>query len=496
MRRRNLALLSAIAATGLIALGSGTAWAGPGQHPTPTDCAAPPAGTACVYVTGTSDHTTTPIRPGDVVKYTFTLTNTGDSVGGAADTALYLDNDLEYVTGSARVDGNPITVVNSGGHPDLDYFPVPAHGTAVVTFSADVLAPLDGVPSAQTTYVKVSGLETSNDVVVSPASVDLAVSDGISEPVATHAANPGTGVQLDVAVDNHGLSSPTSTLSLGIPTGWTITSSNTGSSCVVTAGQLRCSLPAITPGAERHLQFVIKPGRSSALGVVHQVPVTLTPVGAPDQHPADNAFNYAVVNRGEADLAETITASATQVLKGGKVEFTVSLTNHGPNPSVNPSMSLFVDTQTDNGFSQFQPTGPGRIVQGGSSDPLKAQTPYDWFPGTIAIGQTVTLHVPWQANVLGAVGRLDARVVEDPYDASINVGEVYQVESAAVTVVSSLPASGGSSSTSGGAGAESGSSDPALAATGASATAPIAWGTGLIAAGALLLGYARRRVTR
>lgn len=494
MKRRLTVVCAALATAGLLVLGTASAWAaaGPGQNPTPAACLTPPVGSPCVVVSGTSDHASTPIRTGDTVHYTFTLANTGDTDGGAADVLLHLDNDLQYVDGSAEVNGHPVAIVFTAGRPDItDAFLVPAHGSATVTFAAEVLAPLDGGPTAQTTYVRVSGIETSNDVVVSPPVTDLAVFDSLNEPVHTHPANPGQPADLDVEVQNRGTGSPSSTLQVAVPSGWTVRPNPAFHiTCTQAGSVVSCPIAALAAGAVQGLQLWATPGRNAALGAVRSIPVTVTPTGAADEFPADNSFSWAVVNAGEADLTMSVTPSATKVVKNGLVSFTVAVTNRGPNPSVNARLALYVDTQTTNAFTQLRPTGPGQVTDGGSASALKAGPPFDWAPGTIAVGQTVTLTVRWRANVLGSSGKLEANLAEDPYNAHINLGQIEQVESAAVSVVATLPATGA------GVSSESGSAGSGLAATGASTGAPIGWGVGLIAAGGLLLAGTRRRAGR
>ena len=277
----------------------------PGQFPTAANCATPPAGSPCVVVTGTSDHEGTPVRVGDQVHYTFTLKNYGDTAGGAADVALHVDFNLDLDRSSVQVDGAPVSVINMGGTPDIaDYFSIPAEGSATVTFSATVLAPFDGGPVPMTTYIEVSGLQTSNDVVVSPPAVDLALSNGFGlDQVDT---NPASGATIDLAVTNHGSSSPDATLTMPIPSGWTIqpVADTLGSdvTCSVGSASVTCTYSAVSAQIERHVQFVVTPGADVPVGDLVPLPVQLAPVGAADEFPSDNSVTFQLRNTGVADL--------------------------------------------------------------------------------------------------------------------------------------------------------------------------------------------------
>jgi Domain of unknown function DUF11 len=437
MNFRSRSLAFAAAATTFLGLAAGTAWAGPGQFPTVANCATPPAGSPCVVVTGTSDHEGTPVRVGDRVDYTFTLKNYGDTVGGAADVALHVDFNLDLDRGSVQVDGAPVSVIDMGGTPDIaDYFSIPAEGSAIVTFSATVLAPFDGGPVPMTTYIEVSGLQTSNDVVVSPPAVDLALANGFG--LGQVDTNPAAGATIDLAVTNHGSSSPDATLTMPIPSGWTIqpVADTLGSdvTCVVGSDSVTCTYSAVSSQVERNVQFVVTPGADVPVGDLVPLPIQLVPVGTADEFPSDNSVSLQLRNTGVADLGVQIRQSTTQVGTHGLVKFTVTVTNHGPQPSTGLEAVLRVRTDTQDGFTQLPPIGPGTVTEGDGGSQLAGPT-YTWQPGDVAAGQTVRLTVWWRAQVAGATGHLQAIVGEQPYNPSAQGSPVEIIASAPVRVV-------------------------------------------------------------
>jgi Domain of unknown function DUF11 len=438
MYLRHRLLVVAAAATTILGLTVGNAWAGPGQFPTAASCATPPAGTSCVVVTGTSDHQGTPVRVGDRVGYTFTLNNYGDTDGGVFDTALHVDYNLDLDSGSVEVNGAPATTVyRPGGVQDIrDYFTIPAHGSATVTFSATVLAPFDGGPVPMTTYVQVNGSQTSNDVVVSPPVLDLSLSNGFgADEVDT---NPATGATIDLAVNNRGSSSPDAILTMPVPTGWTVqpVSDSLGDdvTCSVGSASVTCRYSAVSAVIERHVQFVVRPGADVPVGDLVPLSAELTPVGGADEFPSDNSVTLQLRNTGVADLAVQIRQTTSTVGAHGLVKFTVTMTNHGPQPSTGVEAVLRVRTDTQDGFTQLRPIGPGTVTEG-DGEPQPAGPTYTWQPGDLAAGQTVQLTVWWRAQVSGATGHLEARVFEQPYNPSAQNGVLEIVPSATVTVV-------------------------------------------------------------
>ncbi len=489
--------LRTLACAGLAVMGlglaSGVAWAGPGQNPTPADCAAPPAGSPCIVVSGTSNHAAIPARVGDTVGYTFTLTNSGDADGTALDMVLHLDVNLELDRSSVRVNGNPVTVGSAGTDPDVEGpFPVPAHGADTLTFSATVLPPFSGAPAPMTTWVDVSGLQTSNDVVVSPPAIDMSISNGTSSPTNEVAGNPVQGATIDVAIDNHGTTPRASTITVPIPAGWSLTppTDDPDVSCSAAGAVETCDLAAFPLDVERGVQFVLTPGPSVPVGSLTPLTITLTPSGGVDEFPSDNAVTFQLRNVGAADLHITVSQDRTTVSRHGLVHFAVTVTNAGPNPAVGLDMALWVRTDTANGFTQLKPVGPGQIMEGGGEG-LLAGPSYDWQPGTVAAGQTVRLAVTWRAEVAGATGHLETRTSEQPYNASAHGAGFETVPSATVTVARAGSSAGGQGSE----GAE-GSQGGSLANTGSNASDPLGWGAGLLALGGLLLLAGRRQASR
>ena len=434
-----LRTLAGVAATALaLAVVPGAAWAdGPGQNPTPADCAAPPPGQPCLVVSGTSDHASTPVRSGDIVGYTFTLTNYGDADAGVWDVALNVDYDQQLDDSSAEVNGNPASVSYFGAVPDLaDPFTVPAHGSATVTFSTTVLSPLFGVPRSQSSWIEVNGMQTSNDVVVSPPAVDLSIANGISAPDNEVTGNPVTGANIDLELDNHGSSTPDSTITVPVPDGWTVTppTDDPAVSCSATASAEVCSVAGFDQGISRNIQFVLTPGTDTPVGTPTPETITLAPVGAADEFPSDNSVTFQLRNAGQANLSVAVQQDKTKVPAGGYLHYLVSVTNTGPNPATALSMALRVRTSTENGFSQLPPVGPGQIDEG-DAGPQPAGPTYHWQPGTVAPGQTVLLLVTWRAEVAGATGHLETRTTEDPYNAAAQGAPFQTVTGATVTVV-------------------------------------------------------------
>lgn len=130
--RRAATLLATLALALLIVAPS--ALAGPGQAPTPADCAAPPAGEACLVVSGVSDHPSFASQ-GEVVTYTFTLTNSGDTddTDDPAASAIDIQSSADLDAASVRVDGATAA----------------ASGTADVTLSDPVTVPATASPRSR-----------------------------------------------------------------------------------------------------------------------------------------------------------------------------------------------------------------------------------------------------------------------------------------------------------------------------------------------------------
>jgi hypothetical protein len=387
--------------------------------------------------------------------------------------------DITVQTGPLATDG-----LAAGSHT-LTFTVAVGTGPSIATTSSATLAySLTGTP----------GSVTSADVPVAVNQPDLAVTltpDSGEDQIGLL----GTGRDIDLLVDvaNLGYGTPTSTLTIDLPTGLALGSAGvsrdaTGDvlSCAPVAGnphRISCGLGAMShaAGGNPTLDVDLTTTPAAPIGQVATITVSAAPDAGQgtDQNPANNSTSAKLQFTGSARLSYTVTPAKTTVVLGARTAVTLTIHNAGPQRA--PSTLAFTVLVGSNfSIADFTGrTGPGLPVAVGPGASPSGGAELLWFAGDIPAGGSVSATLTVQARQLGTgkVGIAAFSGASDPncpnFDCSPATVAIQAVAAPPVVV----PAGG-----------------PILSATGQASEATLQLSFGLLLTGCGLLILGRRRV--
>ncbi len=219
-------------------------------------------------------------------------------------------------------------------------------GTATFTITASTPPTASGTFSTTATITSATPDPDANDnsfdidVLVQP-STDFSVTvAGSPDPV-----NAGTDLTWTVVVTNNGpstasaasvslpLPAPTTFVSVAAPAGWTCTTPVAG-----TNGTIDCSLTAtMNSGAQATFMIVSNVPSSVAGGTTLSATASVSAAG--DSIPANDSATASVTTAAVADIAITKTRTASLVIPGGPLHYTITVTNNGPSDAASVTMT-------------------------------------------------------------------------------------------------------------------------------------------------------------
>ena len=301
---------------------------------------------------------------GSTLVYTLTVTNSGSEDAQNVVVTDTLDPNVTYQSATSSVSGAVISNLG-GGVITAQLGTVPAHTTATVTI--DVTVNSGGVPQV-TNDAKVAttdqNIGTPVEVVTSTTvlpAADLAISGLTATPDGvTTLAYAGTTVAYTIsATNNPGLSTATNVVvtdylpsNINLSQVTALASDPTATVVIdTTAGTVTATFPTVTSGTTVTLTVDVVPLAAAVNNplATHATVFSTAASGTPAVFDPDLSNNTSSTLTtpitASADLAVTITPSATSVLAGGNVIYTITATNLGPNTS--PSVQLTDTIPTD-----------------------------------------------------------------------------------------------------------------------------------------------------
>jgi len=275
----------------------------------------------------TQSATPDPVMPGEKVLYTITATNRTSTLAGMAITATVPDRTT--VAAVDRDGGSCGTLdVCPAGSTITWVFPSTMGGgqSKTVTFSSLVdpsSPPADGTVlhsvAAVSSSIAAGGASAAADVVVkSMPPMMLGLVDGPDPTL------PGTSLTYTLTYSNprNVATSPTTVLSMTVPTGTSFVSASPGYSVV--GNIVKWTVGALAPGASGQSQLVVQVDASAADGSIV--------LGTADLYDSANSVSLARATVGTAvtrtpAMAITQSASPDPVMPGEKVLYTITATN-------------------------------------------------------------------------------------------------------------------------------------------------------------------------
>jgi uncharacterized repeat protein (TIGR01451 family) len=157
-----------------------------------------------------------------------------------------------------------------------------------------------------------------------PASADVAVVANRSDAQGTAGAN----VTYRFDVRNGGPSASGATLQTGVPSGAAFVSASASQGSCSGTANVTCNLGQLTSGATGAVTFVVRPSAAGNLTASASVTSAVTDPNPSNNSASASATIAAPATQG-ADLAVAAVASATQVVVGGRLTYTFTVSNVG-----------------------------------------------------------------------------------------------------------------------------------------------------------------------
>jgi uncharacterized repeat protein (TIGR01451 family) len=323
-----------------------------------------------------------PVAAGAPLTYTLTVSNAGPSTATGVAVSDVLPANVTFSSatpsqGSCSGTG-PVTcslgTLTSSGTATIDIVVVPtpaAVGTTMTTTASVSSTTPDPVPANDT--------DTEDTDVLDGTDLSVSLTDSV-DPVTA-----GEQVTYTIVVSNSG--PPTATgvaLDFTLPAGTSFVSADTGGSAA--AGHVTWGLPDLDPGGSATVTVTVQvaSGQTSALSASATVSVD-----QPDTDPSNDSATEPTAVTTSADLSLVKQADADAVAGGGRITYTIEVSNLGPSDA----QSVVVTDPLPAGTTFVSATDGGAESAGVVS----------WDLGTVSSGQapSITLVVEVDPDLTG-----------------------------------------------------------------------------------------------
>ncbi len=339
--------------------------------------------------------TASTMTPGVGTSFTYVITVT--NLGPSNVTGLVITESLPVgVTYQSHV-------VSTGAYapgPALWSIPALAAGGGSATLSLTVRADQAG-PLPNTATRTASDQPDPNPANDQATIIPVATANADVSVVKTGPATVLAGgvVVYTLTVTNHGPAVATG-VALADPTPTHLTFVSNSGACTTV---FPCALGTMTVGEVRVITATFTAGNPPDGTVVTNI-ATVTST-SPDANPANNQSTVptAIVQR--TDVGVTKTVAPTQVLVGAAITYTVTTTNHGPNPAT----GIVVTDHLPTGVL-YQSSTPSQ----GAYDQVTGA----WTVGALAVGQSATLTIGATVQAPGPITNLAVRTSQNEPDSN------------------------------------------------------------------------------
>ena len=285
---------------------------------------------------------------GDTINYTLVLTNNGPDAGTNVEVTDALPSGVTFVSSSATAgsydDGTGIWSVPSIANAVSDTLTISASidagtGTSTIINTATI---------TDSDQADTNAGNDTDDASLTVQSVDLAVTKDVSDPT----PDEGDSIDYTIVLTNNGPDTATNvTVTDVLPAGVTFVSSSatTGS---YTSGTGVWSVPGIANAVSDTLVITATVDLATGGTTINNA-AALTSSDQADSNPANDSDNVDIDVIG-IDLAVTKTIDDANPNEGDTINYTVALTNNGPDTATNVEITDLLPAGTT--FSSFTAT--------------------------------------------------------------------------------------------------------------------------------------------
>jgi uncharacterized repeat protein (TIGR01451 family) len=278
----------------------------------------------------TSSVSPSPLVIGETAVYTVTVTNAGDAAATDVVTTLPFGP-----SGTVGIDSSalPTGCAAAGQTVTCTAATIPARGSVTYTIPVTVLPSVhDGTNiELRAAATAAGGLSASTTLITQAfTQVDVAVTK-----TGPAVASPGGTITYTITVTNNG-PSDAATVNWTDPTNGNLTTI-TSYPCGNTGLTVTCQVGTMKPGETRTYDLTVKVNDDVPAGTVITNCATVDTGTRPETNPDNNSSctdTYVDPVTPVADVEVTKTGPAT-VDAGGTIAYTLSVTNHGPDPATN-----------------------------------------------------------------------------------------------------------------------------------------------------------------
>ena len=282
-----------------------------------------------------SNSTGTPAAPnvGDVITYTLTVNNAGPSSASGVEVKDLLPFGLQFI-GSTDFTNSAGTLTASNltvavGTPRVLTFMARVIGNQAIINKAEISKSDQFDPNSQPNTGTEDGQDDTDKALITPQVADLSLKK-LATPLS---ANVGDNITYTIQVSNAGPSTATNVEVKDIlPAGLTLVNAGNFTN---NAGTLTASIPSLAVGVTQNLTFTAK--ITQAGNITNAAEITKS-----DQFDIDSQVNNGTTNNEDdtdritvggvlADLSLTKTVDKKVVNPNENVEFTITVSNAGPN---------------------------------------------------------------------------------------------------------------------------------------------------------------------
>jgi uncharacterized repeat protein (TIGR01451 family) len=345
--------------------------------------------------------------PGQLLTHTFTITNRGpDTASGISWTAplpvFSTFISLEQTSGPAFSYMSRPPLGATGGYTPYGYLPSLDAGQSV---TVDMVLRTPSPPKTpsftENTYLSASSFDPVGSNNAASFTTDVAHPDLVTTVAASpNPARTGGRVAYDIDVFNGGSGAATPvTVTTGTPSRTTFASyaQTAGPAATFTtpavgaAGNAVATIPSLDPGATAHFVLTVAADPTLVAGTLRATATAATPT---PEWPVENNRMTATSRVGVADLAVRVSPSPDPVPLSSTVLYRVVVTNNGPDPAGNVSLTEDAGVRPGVTFlSAEQKDGPAfamGVPKVGDGCCLNGTG------GTIPAGGSATFAVVWQ----------------------------------------------------------------------------------------------------
>ncbi len=281
--------------------------------------------------------TADPVDPGQSYSYDLVVTNHGPADATSVQVTDSVPAGVS-VTGATSPDGACVVTGN-----DVTCTLAVLAASDTWTISVDVTADATHPGGTVTNTASVTADQTDPDVANNSSPQDTTVNPWadleMQKTDSVDPVDPGQAFHYDLVVTNHGPASATNVHVVDtVPAALTVTGTVAGAgSCTVTGSLVDCLRPSIASGGTWTVEVDVTVDPAHPGGTVSNTASVSGSEHDPD--PANDADTEPTTIRALADLQISKTDSADPVAPGGSFTYDIVVTNQGPAPATNVTVS-------------------------------------------------------------------------------------------------------------------------------------------------------------